>query len=100
MKGFADVDPGVVDKGVYPAEVPDRRLHDALRRVRVGDVALDGHYAGVLRSPDRSSSSDHRIPALTVSPRETRADALRGAGDDRDLLVVAHDDLLMLAPAG
>jgi transposase len=39
-------------------------------------LLCDGHDAGVPRSPDRSSSRDHRIPALTVCPRETCADAL------------------------
>jgi hypothetical protein len=87
-EGLADVDPGVVDEGVDPTEALDRLVDDTLRRVGIGDVTSDGHDAGVLSGPDRSSGRDHGIPALTVCLRETGPDALRGAGDDRDPLLV------------
>jgi hypothetical protein len=44
---LADVEAGVVDQGVDPTETLDRRVHDALRGVRIRDVALDGNDAGV-----------------------------------------------------
>src|SRR5580704_969665 len=42
-EGFGDVDTGVVDQGVDPAEESERLLDDATGRVGVGDVPGHGH---------------------------------------------------------
>jgi hypothetical protein len=89
-EGLADVDAGVVDQGVDPAKALDRLVDDALGGVRVGEVAWHDHDPRVRRGLDGSSGCDHVISELTVCPRDTRADALRSAGDDRDLPVVVR----------
>src|SRR5258707_3760959 len=66
---LADVDSCVVDQRVDSAKALDRLVKDALRRVRVGNVAPHGHDAGVLRRLDRSSCRDHGVSELTVCRR-------------------------------
>jgi hypothetical protein len=76
----------VVNQGVHPAEVLERPVDKARAGLGVGDVAGHGKHAGVGRGGDVPRVRDDRVPELAVRLRGAGADALRRAGDYRDLL--------------
>jgi hypothetical protein len=87
-------DARVVDQGVDPAELRDARRDHALGGGRVGDVALDGEDARVAGGGNGARGGDDGVAQLPVGVHDAGADALRGTGDDCDLLVLSvHDDL-------
>ena len=83
---LADEDPGVVDQAVDPSEPVERLLHHALGGLGVGDVTLHREEVGLVGGADRARGGHDRVAGPTEPGREACADALRGAGDDRDLL--------------
>jgi hypothetical protein len=86
---LADEDLGVVDQRVDTPEPVERLLHHALGGVCVGDVTIHGEDVGVAGGRDRPRGGDDGVPGAVEGRRDARPDALRGAGDDRDLLGVA-----------
>jgi hypothetical protein len=94
VRGFADVDAGIVDEDVDPAELaPDALDHRGHRRF-VGDIGHDGYR------PDAAASEigDGRIrlglvaadhgdvgAGIRQAARHAEPDATVAAGDDRDL---------------
>jgi hypothetical protein len=92
-EGLADIDSGVVDQRVDLAIALERCVDDSLRRAGVGNIALDGDDARVLALLDRSGRRDHAVAQPSVSSYNTRADAPRGARDDRDLIRLARAQL-------
>ena len=84
-EGLADEDPRVVDQAVDPSEPIERLLRDALGRLGFADVTLDREVAGLLGGADRARGADDRVAGVTERGHQPSADALRSAGDDRDL---------------
>lgn len=72
---FADVDPRVVDQGVYPAEPPERLLDHSHRRIRLGDVPLDGEEVGLVSRRDRARRRNDDVPGTAKRRNKARADA-------------------------
>src|SRR3954468_7396203 len=92
---LGDEDARVVDHGVDAPEPLHGGLDDAPRGGRVGDVALDGEDVRVVHGCNGARGGDDGVAELAVALDEGGADALRGPGDDRDLLDLrAHGDLL------
>ncbi len=92
---LGDEDACVVDQGVDPAEPFDGRLRRPFGGGAVGDVALHCDDAGVVGGGDRAGDRDDGVTEPAVRLDEAGSDALRRAGDERDLLtLVVHDDLL------
>ena len=83
---LADVDAGVVDQRVDPPEARERLAHDPLCRLGLGDVALPrSQCRGPQTGPIDRAVATTAYPSSRYARRKTRTDALRGAGDDRDL---------------
>src|SRR4051794_958622 len=87
-----DVQPGVVDQDVEPAEAVDRRLHRALSLIAVGDVGLDRES----RAARCLDVCDERVEAVLAAydgddaramlgelARGRSPDAAAGTGDKR-----------------
>ena len=94
MRGFADVDAGVVDENVDPAELPPDALDHSGDRGLVGDISGDGYHfgAGLFELGDRRgrlcfvAPNDCDVGAgFRQSPRHAKAYAAIAAGDDSDL---------------
>ena len=85
-EGLADEDPGVVDQAVDPPEPVERLLDHALGGLGFGDVTLDGEEVGLVGRARSSARCRRRRTRHDGTRLPAGADALRGAGDDRDLL--------------
>jgi hypothetical protein len=94
MRGFADVDAGVVDENVDPPELPPGALDHRGDRSLVGDVSGDGYCpgAGLFELSDRRTRlrfvapDDCNIGAgFRQSSRHAKAYAAIAAGHDSDL---------------
>jgi len=94
VRGFADVDAGVVDENVDPAELPPDALDHGGDRGLVGDISGDGYRfgAGLFEFSDRRGRLRFVAPddcdagaGFRQSPRHAKAYAAIAAGDDSDL---------------
>jgi hypothetical protein len=81
----------VVNERVHLAETFERLIDQARAGLGVGDIAGHGEHAGVGGGGDVPRVRDDRVPELAVGLHGTGADALRRAGDNRDLLSWNHD---------
>jgi hypothetical protein len=82
---YDDEDAGVVDERVDPPEATERLIEHALGGLGLRDVAGDGEEVRVLRRVARARGADDGVPGAAKAGDETGADAVRGAGDDRDV---------------
>src|SRR5689334_21461431 len=87
---LGDEDAGIVDQRIHAAEALDRGLHNPLCDGRIRYVPGHRHEIRLVARPDRAGIRDHAIAALPETFDQTRADALRSAGDDRNLPFRAH----------
>ena len=83
---LADEESGVVDQRVDPTEPVECQFDHALGGLRLGDVTRYREHVGFAGRADRARGRDDRITGSTERRCDALADALRGAGDDRDLL--------------
>ena len=94
MRGFANIDAGIVDEDVDPAKLAADTLDHGRNRRLVGDIGDDGYRADaslaeigdgccrlrLVASDDGNVSAGVRQAACHAEP-----DAAVAAGDDRDL---------------
>ena len=81
---LADVDTGVVDQRVDPPEAIESLVDRALRGRRRRRCRPRWSTKSRSSAAAATCDADDRVPGVTVTGHEARADALRGAGDDRD----------------
>ena len=93
LRGFTDVDAGIVDENVDPAELPPDALDHGVDRGLVGNISGDGYRrgAGPFELSDRRSRLRFVAPddrnagaGIRQSPRHAKANAAIAAGDDGD----------------
>src|SRR5438876_938168 len=93
VRGFADVDAGVVDENVDPAELPPDALDHGRDRGLVGDISGDRYRPGaaLLELGDRGSRFRFVAPddrnacaGIRQTPRHAKANAAIAAGDNGD----------------
>src|SRR5258707_12743479 len=75
----------VVNQRAPGAEVSERPIDQTPAGLRGGDIAGHGEHAGLAGAGDAPRVRDDRVPELAVGLHDPGADALRRAGDDRDI---------------
>ncbi len=75
-----------VNQCVHPAEMFEGPIDQTCGGLGVGDIAGHGEHVGIGGGGDVPRVRDDRVPELSVGLHDAGADALRRAGDNRDLL--------------
>src|SRR6516162_7794917 len=87
---LGDEDAGVIDKRVDAPEPGHSFGYRTLGGVRIGDVAGHREDLIIVRRLDRARGRNYPIAAIAVRLDEGRANALRRASNDSNLLFDAH----------